>query len=339
MNQLSQAAGPIELAVVIPAYKGRHLGAALESLARQTDRRFRVYVADDGSPEDLWATVAPFRERMPLVYHRFDDNLGRDSLVSHWHRAVALGKEPWVWLFSDDDEAEPDCVAAFYATRDRGDEPEVDLFRFNLDIIDDTGNVRSRPKEHPPFESAWEQSLAIVGDRLRQWRVVDHIFSRAIFAARGGLPDFPMAFFSDSAAWIEFGTPRGVRTIPAGRVRWRHHEESLSSWFGLRHRAHLLAALQDYSRWLHHYSLRLAHHRQATLAKVACRRLLCLAGLLRPMPDRAERQQLRESLDTTWHRSTWPEFTWIMLKSYLRDKPGFRAVARWRFNRSFRPQR
>ena len=37
------------LAIIIPAYKGRFLGEALESLARQSCMDFTVYVGDDCS--------------------------------------------------------------------------------------------------------------------------------------------------------------------------------------------------------------------------------------------------------------------------------------------------
>ena len=116
---LAEMAADERLAVIIPAFKGRHLAATLASFAAQTDRRFRVYVADDGSPEELAPIVAPFRAQLDLVYHRFPENLGRTSLAGHWHRAMALSRERWVWLFSDDDLVSPDSVAAFWAERAR----------------------------------------------------------------------------------------------------------------------------------------------------------------------------------------------------------------------------
>ena len=38
------------LAIVIPYYKIIFFEKTLESLAKQTDKRFHVYIGDDGSP-------------------------------------------------------------------------------------------------------------------------------------------------------------------------------------------------------------------------------------------------------------------------------------------------
>ena len=50
-----------DLAIVIPAYKGTFLQETLESVARQTDRRFHLYIGDDCSPHGLKEIVKGFR--------------------------------------------------------------------------------------------------------------------------------------------------------------------------------------------------------------------------------------------------------------------------------------
>src|SRR5690348_11740615 len=103
------------LAIVIPAYKPDFLRAALDSIAAQTDRRFRVYIGDDcGPPAIAEASAELAKKGVDVVYHRFGDNLGGRSLPAQWNRCVGLSTEPWVWLFSDDDVMAPDCVAAIH---------------------------------------------------------------------------------------------------------------------------------------------------------------------------------------------------------------------------------
>ncbi len=102
-----------ELAIVIPAYRTRFLQAALTSLAAQTDQAFTVYVGDDASPDDVQALCAAWADKLDLRYTRFDSNVGGQDLVAQWTRCIALSHEPWVWLFSDDDELEPGCVQAW----------------------------------------------------------------------------------------------------------------------------------------------------------------------------------------------------------------------------------
>jgi hypothetical protein len=211
------------LAIVIPAYKPDFFRAALESVASQTDRRFRVYVGDDAAPaevgrlaQDVGATMAA--AGIELVYHRFDENLGRRSLAAHWNRCVALSSEPWIWLFSDDDLMAPDCVASFYEALAR--DPGFSVVRFDTEVIDGRGETVAVNPRHPPRESSADFIYARLNGERNSY-VVEYIFRREAFERAGGFPDYPVAWCADDAAWYEFSRGDEIRTIPHGRVRWR----------------------------------------------------------------------------------------------------------------------
>ena len=103
------------LAIVIPAYKATFLAAALDSIAAQTCKDFTLYIGDDHSPNNLEEIVGRYREKINLVYKRFDNNLGGKDLVAQWERCIDMTQdEEWLWLFSDDDVMEPSCVENFY---------------------------------------------------------------------------------------------------------------------------------------------------------------------------------------------------------------------------------
>jgi len=130
MDELSSSAEKVWLAIIIPAYKGSFLAEALASIAAQTDRRFRVYVGDDASPEDLRKICDEFQADIDLKYCRFEEKFGGKSLVDQWCRCIELSTEPWIWLFADDDVMEKGCVDCFY----RGLEETrgaYDVYRFN----------------------------------------------------------------------------------------------------------------------------------------------------------------------------------------------------------------
>lgn len=328
---------PHALAIVIPAYRARFLGQTLDSLAAQTDQRFQVYLADDGSDEDLAAVVAPFRDRLALEYRRFGDNRGRQSLVGHWRRAIGLSREPWVWLLPDDDEVEAGCVAGFYETLERRGGAAVDLVRFDLDLIDETGTVYRRLAAQPPQESATKAALALLSDDQREWRVSNHVFSRAVYEERGGFPEFPLALFSDYAAWIGFAEPRGVWTVTGPRVRWRHHGDGLSSMFGGRHRGALLAALQAYAAWLFAHAGRVEPEQREEYSRRAGAHVFRLLGLIDPALDRSEIRALASGLRAGrggWGWAEWMAFGLAVTKGRLRSKPVFRRIARWRLQRT-----
>ncbi len=207
-----------QLAIVIPAWKPDFFRSALQSLRTQTDRRFTVYVADDGGPPAIREICASVDD-LDLVYHRFDENLGGTSLTGHWNRAVERTREPWVWLFGDDDEMHPECVERFYDALE-GMDPDVSVVRFDTEVIDESGAVQAHNPSHPRRETGAD----FLFDRLlgvRNSYVVEYIFRRSAFDRAGGFPDYPAAWCADDAAWYTFADGQPIVTIPGVRVRWR----------------------------------------------------------------------------------------------------------------------
>ena len=216
-----------QLAVIIPAYKSEFLDEALESLAAQTCKDFKVYIGDDASPHDLASIVEPYKACLDIVYKRFETNVGGVSLTQQWDRCVKLSSEPWVWLFSDDDIVEPECVETFFQTLENTS-GEYDLYRFNTCCINADGDVTRYMPPHPAIET----SLEFVYHRLVSQRssfVVEYIFSRRAFDVYGGFVDFPVAWNSDDATWVSLGRRSGICTMAGPLVCWRKSGLNLSS--------------------------------------------------------------------------------------------------------------
>lgn len=220
--------GTTELAIVIPAYKGAFLERTLASIAAQRDERFRVYVGDDASPEPIEKIVRQSNlSKDKLFYYKFDENVGGRSLVKHWERCIALSREPWVWLFSDDDMMEPGCVKTFYHALQHT-EGRYDLYRFNTAIIDDEDRLMGLNPPHPEYET-WNEFVYCF---LNGWRFPNQqelIFSRKAFEKIGGFLDFPMAWWSDVAFAISCGRHTGIWTIRGPRVLFRKSRKNISS--------------------------------------------------------------------------------------------------------------
>jgi glycosyltransferase involved in cell wall biosynthesis len=215
-----------ELAIIIPTYRVRFLERTLSSLAAQTDRRFHIYVGDDASPEAIEPIVKKFQARLPLTYHRFSENLGGRSLTQQWSRCIALSTEPWVWLFSDDDVMEPDCVASFYRTL-AATHGGFNVYRFNTLVIDEDDQPLRLNPPHPEVESGM-QFLYFLLRGLRSCIAQEAIFSRAVFE-RHGWVDFPLAWGTDNASQIVWAEARGLKRINGARVRWRWSGQNISS--------------------------------------------------------------------------------------------------------------
>lgn len=237
------------LSIIIPAYKGKFLEESLRSIVKQTDQRFRVYVGDDASPEGLeeivWRSgLCPNR----LVYHRFETNLGKDSLVKHWERCIALSKEPWIWLFSDDDLMEPSCVSSFFQTLEETNH-KYDLYRFDTVIINEKDQIISMNPPHPQRES-WNEYLFFF---LNNWRLSNQqelIFRRSAFEKIGGFIDFPLAWWSDIAFTIACSIRTGIAKIEGSRLLMRKSNINISSMDAPKIYQLKLMALLQFTKWL-----------------------------------------------------------------------------------------
>lgn len=217
------------LAIVIPAYKETFIERTLSSIAAQENQNFRLYVADDNSPDLLGRIVEKFRSQFGsrLVYHRFENNLGETSLVGHWHRAIALSREKWVWLFSDDDMMSPDCVSAFHgALRETG--AGYDLYRFNTTMINQRDKVVALNPPHPEWES-WSQFAYFLLRQLRMANQQELVFRRQAYERVGGFLDLPLAWGSDHSFTITCGTRTGINTMRKGRILFRQSGVNFSS--------------------------------------------------------------------------------------------------------------
>ncbi len=229
--QTAAAAEVKSLAVVIPAYKPDFLARALASLEAQTVDDFRIYIGIDASPYDLEAVVAPFAERLPIVCRRFGENLGGSDLVAQWNRCLALTEgEPWIMLFSDDDELEPQCVEQFLSSvradcSCRGE--AYDLYHFNVDVIGESSELLRQTTSYPEVYDACRFLKDKCAARIESF-VVEYIFRREAFEGVGGFERFDLAWGSDTATWAKLARRCGIRTVPSARVRWRQSSVNIT---------------------------------------------------------------------------------------------------------------
>lgn len=237
------------LAIVIPAYKADFLKQTLESIKNQTNKNFTLYIGDDASPYDLKNIVNEFTNSINIVYKRFENNLGGKDLVRQWERCIELSSdEEWIWLFSDDDLMSPYCVQSFY---DIKKQREVDLYRFDIKMIDENNHV-SFISESPEFEG----SIDFIKSRFKFERssaVTNYIFSREIYESENHFNNFPLAWCTDDAAWLKFGRERGICTIKGNHVSWRNSAFNVSNNILTKKNNKIQAQIQ-FLKWLYTYN-------------------------------------------------------------------------------------
>lgn len=215
------------LAIVIPYYKFTFFEATLRSLAAQTDKRFKVYIGNDGSPEDPLPLLEKYQEQFDFVYHRFNTNLGLSSLVHQWNRCVALiGIEEWIMILGDDDVLEASVVASWYKNYPIFNE-KSNVVRFASKVItEETGTV-SHIYMHPVWEEATDSFYRKL-EYLTRSSLSEYVFSKASFL-KYGFHNYPSGWYSDDKAWIDFAGNKPIFSINESVVFIRNSLLNISS--------------------------------------------------------------------------------------------------------------
>lgn len=220
-----------DLAIIIPAYKPDYLEQTLDSIAGQTDKRFHLYIGDDCSPSDLYSIVKRYEDKIPLTYHRFEKNIGGEDLVKHWHRCIDLSEgQPYLWLFSDDDIMDSNCVEEFNKLPQKI--KDSSLIHFNI------RRINSKNKETPTISNLGEfPETMTCSEYIKAKRsgkvvsyVVEFIFPRTVYVSENGFENFDLAWGADFMTWIKFSStlPNGIFTVPNAKVNWRFSDVNIS---------------------------------------------------------------------------------------------------------------
>lgn len=214
-----------KLAIIIPAYKADFLDATLYSLSLQTEKNFTVYIGNDASPYDLDSIIAKYKNAFPLKYHIFHDNLGGKNLVAQWERCIQLCEpEEWICIFSDDDIMQAGAVESFYNTVIPDN---CDIVHFNIEIIDEHGDVIRRCAEFPAILDD-ASFFDLLFRRKIDARMPEFVFRRS-FLMRG-VVSFDLAWRSDTATVLAAAEKGGIITVPGSnnRIQWRASSENIS---------------------------------------------------------------------------------------------------------------
>lgn len=241
------------LAIVIPYYKFQFFEATLQSLRAQTNKQFVVYIGNDAGPIDPEPLIQQYAEHFSIVYQKFEDNLGKTSLVKHWNRCLSMIQdEEWLMILGDDDILDPHVVAAFYDHL-AAIQKAAPVVRFATIKIDENDAVTSPLCQHDPIESAVD--FLFSGKRSS---LSEYVFRRdRVFAI--GFREFPLAWYSDILAVLECSDFKKIYSINEATVKIRVSGSSISGRsdnFKLKSEA----ALQFYTYLLCHKS---AHFNKA----------------------------------------------------------------------------
>ena len=217
------------LAIIIPYYKLTYFEATLKSLALQSEKRFKVYVGDDSSPEDCTHLIENYTTHFDLKYHRFEANLGGISLTKQWERCIELsGNEEWLMILGDDDVLGPNIVASFYENLDEIHLKECQVIRFASRYIYEIQKPLKGYSDYfnPKLEKVEDSFYRNFSGQSRS-SLSEHIFSRISYE-KFGFHNYPLAWHADDRAWIEFADRKPIYSINEAFVEVRVTPESIT---------------------------------------------------------------------------------------------------------------
>jgi len=207
------------LAIVIPYFKLTFFEETLQSLASQTNKRFKVYIGDDASPEDPMDLLEKYKGKFDFFYHRFEANLGGTSLVQQWDRCIALsGNEEWIMILGDDDVLGTNIVTSWYENY-RFFDKKSNLVRFATKIILEETKSISEVFIHPIWEKATDFFYRNFKGQTRS-SLSEYVFSRKSYF-KYGFKNYQLAWHSDSFAWLDFPDGKMIYTINEAIVFFR----------------------------------------------------------------------------------------------------------------------
>lgn len=215
------------LAIVVPYYKIAFFDKTLKSLANQTDKRFNVYIGDDASIESPKKILEEYKGKLDFFYHRFEENLGGESLVRQWNRCITLTQdEEWIMILGDDDVLEYNVVESFYKSYNNIADSKVNLVRFASKLIDGYGKDLSETYLHPELELSTDSYF-----KKFQWEsrssLSEYVFKKTLYC-KYKFVDYPLAWHSDDKAWLDYTNCGFIYTINSAVVNIRRSIYNIS---------------------------------------------------------------------------------------------------------------
>lgn len=204
------------LAIVIPYYNLLFFERTLQSLEKQTNKNFKVYIGDDASPDNPKVLLQKYNVNLNIKYQRFDKNIGQNSLVHQWERCIDLTEEEdWIIILGDDDYLSENFISEFYINLPEVEQRNLKVVRFASQPVFGT-TEQLAVYENPKLENSTDFLFRKFFGNGRG-TLSEQVFKRDAYI-KHGFKDFPLGWGVDDIAWLEFsecGDIFGINTATA----------------------------------------------------------------------------------------------------------------------------
>lgn len=215
----------MRFSIIIPAYRRRFLAEAVRSALAQDRDDLEVLVYDDASPERLEELMGGLGDPR-LRYHRGERNLGAADPSAAWNQALQLARGEYITLLGDDDLLDSNYLEEMDALIKR--QPEADIYRCRLRLIDEAGGVTALGFPLAELES-WDEFLYFRNAGKRAHSTAEMCLRGTALRAMGGWAAMPAAIGSDDLSYLRLAALGGVASTNACWASWRTHRRQIST--------------------------------------------------------------------------------------------------------------
>mgnify|MGYP003625180303 CR=1 FL=1 len=213
--------------IIIPYYKLTFFKETLESLSKQTDKRFKVYIGDDASPEDPTKLIESYRGQFDFEYKKFETNLGSISLVQHWERCINLAPNyDWIMILGDDDVLSENVIEEFYKNLNEINNLAINVVKFSTAVIDELNKPITKVFKSNKSEKSTDAFYNKISDISRS-SLSEHIFRKSVYEEHK-FQNYSLAWHSDDMAWLEFTNFKNIYCINSATMTIRVSNNSIS---------------------------------------------------------------------------------------------------------------
>ena len=208
----------------MPAWKGKFIRNAIQSIMGQTSTDWELIVVDDCSPDKLEKIVAEFNDPR-IRYCRNETNLGGKDLVAQWNHSITFATGDWIVLAGDDDMY--DSRFAEEVIRLAAKYSDVNLIRSRVEQIGEKSEHLYDDGIAPEFETK-EEFFEDYLEAKTFTCIGNYAFKRETLLEAGGFANLPCAFGSDIVTPLMLCT-EGVAQTQEMLFKFRQSSIHLSS--------------------------------------------------------------------------------------------------------------
>lgn len=197
MNTLLPKSSTPTISFILPAYKGRWIKQAIESVLAQTYQNIELVIINDQSPDNLDEIIGAYTDKR-IRYYTNPQNIGGKSLVKQWENCIRYANGDYLAIAADDDIYHPRFAEECIKLAERY--PKVDIIRARTEQIDENGVLLGVDNSFPEYISQLEYIF-----RYRDGSAficMGNFLFKTTTLQQKGFVDFPMALGSDIATSI-----------------------------------------------------------------------------------------------------------------------------------------